>query len=30
MTDSIEIFQSEDGEAQLRVAVDQDTVWLSH
>jgi prophage maintenance system killer protein len=29
MTDSIEIFQSEDGQAQLRVAVNQDTVWLS-
>ncbi len=29
MTNSIEIYQSADGQAQLSVAVDQDTVWLS-
>lgn len=30
MTDQqIQIFTSEDGEAQLEVALDQDTVWLS-
>lgn len=29
MTNSIEIYQSADGQAQLSVAVNQDTVWLS-
>jgi hypothetical protein len=29
MTDSIEIFQSEDGQLELKVAFNNDTVWLS-
>lgn len=29
MANSIEIFQSDDGQLELRVALDHDTVWLS-
>ncbi|MEZ5507155.1 MAG: virulence protein RhuM/Fic/DOC family protein [Gammaproteobacteria bacterium] len=29
MTNSIEIYQSDDGQVQLKVALDHDTVWLS-
>lgn len=29
MTDSIEIFQSEDGQVQLDIRLEQDTLWLT-